>query len=71
LLSTATGSAAVGTIAEEIMLRTRIIAWQPANPKEAYRKLEHLVQAQAAGTPIDAMSVDIVMQSVESFIPKA
>lgn len=57
--------------AEEMMLRTRIIAWPPANRAEAYGKLEHLVQALAAGVPIDKMTVDLALRSVEAFFPDA
>ncbi|PWE53699.1 hypothetical protein DEM27_24490 [Metarhizobium album] len=67
---TASDGATVARVAEELMLRTRIIAWQPTNRDEAYRKLEHLVQALAAGAPIDRMSVDIAVKTVESFISR-
>lgn len=57
--------------AEEMMLRTRIIAWVPANRAEAYKKLEHLVQALASGVPIDKIAVDLALKSVEVFFPNA
>ena len=52
----------------EMQLRSRIIAYEPLNRSEAYRKVEHVAQLIAFGIHIDRGSVAHVMRSIDRFL---